>query len=142
MTEQYKTFDQNQKAQNKGCFQIYLDVFKNYLSLLIQSQERICDYRGKFRTQSNMYDRTFLVKIVQGFQLSTFSQKNFIIDIRLGSRDASALSCKLRKICETDLCFLTIEPILKPLQSQTQKVYQAICFKFKKCSNAMNISRK
>ena len=142
MAEQNKAFEQNQKAQNKGCFQIYLDVFKNYLSLLIQSQQRTCDYRGKFRTQSNIHNGAFFMKIVQGFQLSTFLQKSFIIDIRLGSRYVSALSCKLRKISETDLFFLTIEPILKPLQSQTQKVNQATCFKCKKCRNAMNISRK
>ena len=44
---------------------------------------------GVFITQSNIYDEALLGQS-NGFQTKLFSQKRFIIDIRLGSECASA----------------------------------------------------
>ena len=44
--------------------------------------------RGVFRAQSNINDGAFLPKYLTAFYRKLFSQKSFIIDLRLGSKYA------------------------------------------------------
>ena len=53
------------------------------------------DTIGVFRTQSNIGDRAFFAKIVNGFESLTIFAKNSIVDIRLVSKYASEYNNKL-----------------------------------------------
>ena len=46
--------------------------------------------RGVFKTQSNIYEWSFIAKIVNGFKPLAFFRKRSFVVIRLGSKYASA----------------------------------------------------
>ena len=50
-------------------------------------------YRGVFRTQSNIYDRVFMIR--QKFTVNAvyyFCKKSFIVDVQLGSKYTSVIA--------------------------------------------------
>ena len=74
----------------------------------------ISDCRGVFRTKSNIYDEAFLQKWLTTKSYSLFSQKSCIVDLRLGSKYASAMTTWLLHKHRLNIKVSTEIPLKRP----------------------------
>ena len=88
---------------------LILSIFQNRSCCNFFIRFYTVKFRGAFRTQSNIYGRTFRISSQQFFQLLTIFANNTILDISQGLECASeyVYSNVVKEIChvKTNFCF-------------------------------------